>query len=73
MANLDAGSRGDIGDIMVVPVGVGIAICGSIHDAPFVVVVPVGVKGDLLFCGRSEIEERRQVFMNVCVRLLPPG
>lgn len=48
MPELDASAAGDVRDVVIGPVGVRVAICGRIDDAPVVVGVAVRVEGDLL-------------------------
>lgn len=46
--DLDFGARGNVGDVMIIPVGVGIAVCSCVDDAPIVIVISVGIERDLL-------------------------
>ena len=49
VAELDAHSRCDVRDVVVVPVGIGITVRGRVHDPPIVVIVSMRVERNLLF------------------------
>lgn len=57
--NLDSGTGGDIRDIVIVPVGVWVTVCRSVHNAEVIVVITVRIEGDLLLCNESISDELR--------------
>ena len=73
--NLDSGTGGDIRDIVIVPVGVWVTVCRSVHNAEVIVVITVRIEGDLLlYMGVNSIKSSRRIreYMRN-VRMDPPG